>query len=251
MIGNKNLFQTARIKSALKHKKKENREKEYSVLNSDCLTNSENDYNNKQDHEEKWLKPRSTFRTKNENETSPRYKMLNSKSCLKQFEAKNRFDCLRFITDQTTQLKKEEVLKMPKSQLKRCRKCHFKKRTCLLDFDSCKAIAKFCYRCSKAGHYPQSLNCQANRVTRRAKQSTNLIHSNYEDCYYDSEQFRTDILLLVTKRIKQLQNFDQQHYSTKISDKHTHEDQTKIIPDNLVPFRSITAQLKMLLLSMG
>ena len=76
LIGNKSLFQTVSQKSALKHKKREKRKKEHSMLNPDCLTVSEKDDNNKQDQEDKWLKPRDAFRTKKKNETlSLGYKM--------------------------------------------------------------------------------------------------------------------------------------------------------------------------------
>ena len=100
LINNKSIFQTTSTKSYLKHKKSKNRERGNSRLNPDCLTISETDDYNKQEQEDKWLKPRNTIRTKMENETlSLGYKMLHSKISLKQFETKNRFDCLRLIRE--------------------------------------------------------------------------------------------------------------------------------------------------------
>ena len=47
-----------------------------------------------------------------------------------------------------------EIDKTPKHQLRKCRKCNYKKRTCTLNSFSCKASQNVCSFCLKPGHFP-------------------------------------------------------------------------------------------------
>ena len=65
-----------------------------------------------------------------------------------------------------------EIKKTPKHQLKKCRKCNYKKRTCALNSSSCQANLKSCYNCGKTGHYPQSKECSRRRKLIKKSQSS-------------------------------------------------------------------------------
>ena len=58
------------------------------------------------------------------------------------------------------------IIRTPKKKLKKCRFCNFKKRKCMLNYFSCKALQLSCTKCLKIGHFPQSLNCKARRKKR-------------------------------------------------------------------------------------
>ena len=55
------------------------------------------------------------------------------------------------------------ILNVPKKCLKKCRSCNYKKRTCALNPWSCKAQNLICYKCSRYGHFPRSMNCKGGR----------------------------------------------------------------------------------------
>ena len=79
---------------------------------------------------------------------------------LKFFVTQNRFALLEDIIN-------EDLIR--KRNLKKCRKCNNKKRSCYLDSFSCQASEKNCFRCNKKGHFPQSSNCKTKRKSGRSK----------------------------------------------------------------------------------
>ena len=64
--------------------------------------------------------------------------------------------------------------KSSKRRLKKCRYCNFKKRTCIVDPFSCKALKLKCFKCRRSGHFPQSLNCKArkNKIKKEEEKQT-------------------------------------------------------------------------------
>ena len=87
-----------------------------------------------------------------------------------------------------------KIQKTPRHELKKCRKCNFKKRTCVINSSSCKSIKEVCYVCNKPGHFPNSMNCKKRRKSsmrkKDKKQSTyvkiskndiKLIHKKIEE----------------------------------------------------------------------
>ena len=69
---------------------------------------------------------------------------------------------------ETKQIKSKQIRKR---FLKKCRYCHFKKRSCSLDPSSCEAQSKNCFKCGKRGHFPQSLNCKAKVESQKRKKA--------------------------------------------------------------------------------
>ena len=64
---------------------------------------------------------------------------------------------------------RSDILKTERKKIKKCHKCNFKKRTCVLDPTSCHASQKFCYYCKKRGHFPSSACCKAKRKKNQSK----------------------------------------------------------------------------------
>ena len=116
----------------------------------------------------------------------------------KRFETRNRFEALIDNTEEdvTEIIKRNIILRTPKHCLKKCRRCKFKKRTCNLDSSTCKAIKNFCVKCKKTGHYPQSSYCKYMKKLIRNKKSMKI---------YSSKMLRKDVLLVLNKRINQLE----------------------------------------------
>ena len=56
-----------------------------------------------------------------------------------------------------------KILLAPRSTLKKCRFCNFKKRLCALNRSECSAFYRSCNSCKKKGHFPKSLNCTKTR----------------------------------------------------------------------------------------
>ena len=69
---------------------------------------------------------------------------------------------------ETKQIKSKQIRKR---FLKKCRYCHFKKRSCSLNPSSCEAQSKNCFKCGKRGHFPQSLNCKAKVESQKSKKA--------------------------------------------------------------------------------
>ena len=89
-------------------------------------------------------------------------------NCLRKFDTKNWFDLLRGNAIENV-LEIINVLKTPKKSLKKCRRCNFKKRSCILDPLSCSSIGNNCSKCQKNGHYPQSIYCKLTRKHKKIK----------------------------------------------------------------------------------
>ena len=91
----------------------------------------------------------------------------------KKFESKNRFEVLEDNPEEdvTEMIKRNIILNTPKHCLKKCRRCKFKKRTCTLDPLTCQAIKRFCIKCKKTGHYPQSSYCKAEEYEKKGSKS--------------------------------------------------------------------------------
>ena len=74
------------------------------------------------------------------------------------------------INDSEQLKNRSELMKTPKTSLKKCRSCNFKKRCCVMMRSNCTASSRTCYACNKKGHYPKSLNCKKTRkIMRRSK----------------------------------------------------------------------------------
>ena len=84
---------------------------------------------------------------------------------LSMFTVINRYSVLEdnpeFDVDKIIQ--RNMILKTSKKKLKKCRYCNFKKRSCLLDFENCKALQSHCFQCNKKGHFPRSIKCKSKR----------------------------------------------------------------------------------------
>ena len=124
-------------------------------------------------------------------------------------------------------IKRNMILNTPKHCLQKCIRCKFKKRTCILDSSTCQAITKCCVKCKKTGHYPQSSFCKVRRNMMRKSKSKS------ETCLKISRStiLSKDVLLVVNKRVKQLEiiaNFKE--------DSSEHVNHEKIIPSDLIPF---------------
>ena len=88
-------------------------------------------------------------------------KMFNSKT-LKwtKFFDNNPFEILMDNHEEGIKdiVKRNVILMTPKHCLKKCKRCNFKKRTCLFDSSTCKAAQQWCFNCTKKGYYHQSPN---------------------------------------------------------------------------------------------
>ena len=120
-------------------------------------------------------------------------KNMYMRSYLKSFKTENRVDVLKGNEEMDLEsvLKVNDILRKAKHSLKKCKKCNNKKRTCALDPKSCKATHSVCFKCRKIGHFPKSMSCKSNRVSK----------SKCSPYNQHSRQWKKDVLLLVTKRI--------------------------------------------------
>ena len=123
------------------------------------------------------------------------------------------------------------ILNTPKHCLKKCKRCNFKKRTCVFDSSSCKAVQQCCFKCKKKGHYPQSPYCEAkkrSKFTQETNMKTERIIPNI---------FDRNMLQLVAIKINQLESASEKNLSASFSDESDSCNTTEnIIPDNLIPF---------------
>ena len=87
---------------------------------------------------------------------------------LVQFETPNPFKLLDTTNEEYLKHTDSKVntISLPKHLLKKCRYCNYKKRSCTMSSSSCASQIKKCFRCGKGGHYPQSMCCQANKVSQ-------------------------------------------------------------------------------------
>ena len=83
-------------------------------------------------------------------------------SNLKEGRSYNRFSLLENCSKDDMDVIKMhcQLMSRPKSSLKKCRTCNFKKRICAISKTNCTSVGKICYACGKVGHFPKSLNCK-------------------------------------------------------------------------------------------
>ena len=91
-----------------------------------------------------------------------------------------------------------EILASRRRNLKKCRLCHFKRRKCIIDPDTCKAKKVPCNLCQNVGHFPKSLNCHKGRKLGRIRIKKNTLlniegnrnkkHPKYEKYKIDENQ---------------------------------------------------------------
>ena len=110
-------------------------------------------------------------------------------------ETHNRFHILEDNTAENL----DEILQIPKRKLKKCKKCNFRKRTCLLNPSSCQANQKQCFFCSKYGHFPRSTCCKAKRKCGLKKMIIVKPNSNIQS------KLTRKVLKLVKKKICELE----------------------------------------------
>ena len=87
------------------------------------------------------------------------------------FETGNRYNILTEVSDDNIPdiVKKIGILKVRKKDLKKCKTCNFKRRQCVIDPQSCKAIGLHCFICKKNGHFSKSLCCKSRRKLKGNK----------------------------------------------------------------------------------
>ena len=103
------------------------------------------------------------------------YRIFQFKTNKQPVETSNSFrvleDCIEEDIDQICI--RQKILTSSRKNLMKCKKCHFKKRHCLLYPNKCKADQKYCKCCKKIGHFPRSLKCRLRNKNR--KQNNNKI----------------------------------------------------------------------------
>ena len=89
-------------------------------------------------------------------------RMENSSDHLKVLKTVNKFQVPSDTSDEDVDIlvKRIDILNKNKRDLKKCKTCNFKKRTCLVDPSKCKAVQKQCFSCNKPGHFPKLLCCK-------------------------------------------------------------------------------------------
>ena len=206
-VGKISIFQSSDTKK-IRKKKKGNSELDLLFIN--IQENNEGENVNQLD--------KSTNASDKQREVQCAILLLKSENCLRNFETYNLFnELIPYCEDEQHKvLKMEEVKKQSKRQLRKCRKCGFKKRNCLLDVEGCKAVNKFCTKCKRSGHFPKSMICKVNKTAKISKfhESNKVVQLKY--CQLNPEQYKKDILLLLTRRIEQLQLLDELHNTTNL-----------------------------------
>ena len=159
-----------------------------------------------------------------------------------QYEDHNTFEALKgnTIEDVTEIL---NILRAPKKSLKKCRRCNYKKRTCVLDPWACISYERKCNRCHKYGHSPKSLNCKINRKetelklrkTRVENSSDSLKKKNFEKKSRINKHVPTssktkvepinlsaELLVLIQNRIDELEQGEKELHNSdgKLIDSH-------------------------------
>ena len=124
---------------------------------------------------------------------------------LKYFDSKNRFAVLQNNQEESVDqiiernIETQKIFNTKKHLLKKCRRCNFKNRLCMLDISNCPALTKNCFYCMKGGHYPQSLCCKKKRKAKLRK--VYPLHSEIP------QRIKIDknVMELINTRIKQLE----------------------------------------------
>ena len=124
------------------------------------------------------------------------------KGSLRHFQAETQIKILRNNSEEgIIYIKQLDILQMKKTDLKKCKRCNFKKRHCALDQFACNATNKCCFLCKKVGHFPQSLCC---RKRRKAQCKPNQKFKNNGNVR-NPEKISKRNLKLIKKKIKQLE----------------------------------------------
>ena len=139
-----------------------------------------------------------TVKDSDKQKLNPRKKDIKKsrRLCLKIFETKNCFDVLEDNQEEDYQkiLKRRSLLHISKKRLKKCKKCNFKRRSCLVDSTECKAHYRSCFKCKKQGHFPRSPQCKAGHKLKKKV-------SNVSKTFV----LNKNTLFLVKKRIMELE----------------------------------------------
>ena len=144
-----------------KKKRKQKEDQSESIVQLDMI--SEN--NEVRDQEFEVVKPRKASNKRRYRQCKVaelRLQMIKSKTNLKQFETYNIYNLL--IPEYKIEDKKLDTVRiLPRKKLRKCLKCGFKKRSCVLDPQNCTAMNNFCFRCERPGHFPKSMNCKSSK----------------------------------------------------------------------------------------
>ena len=103
-------------------------------------------------------------------------------------------------------LKRRQLIGVSRHCLKKCNRCCFKKRNCLVDPLTCKALQSCCFTCGKQGHFPQSLRCKARK--RVLKRKIDIETKNIKQTTLNE-----DIVLLLKKQIDQIERKEEEQKS--------------------------------------
>ena len=124
---------------------------------------------------------------------------------LKYFGSRNRSAVLQDNQEERVEqmlernIETQKILNTKKQLLKKCRRCNFKNRLCMLNRSNCPTLNKNCFYCLKGGHYPQSLCCKKKRKSKLKKLSP---------LYSEKPQptkIGKNVIELINTRIKQLE----------------------------------------------
>ena len=143
--------------------------------------------------------------------TEAKPRNIKKTKSLKKFESQNPVSILENNEEEEEDIKRLEIVKMKKMLLKRCRNCHFKKRSCMVDRSSCSALQKKCFACKQRGHFPKSLNCKKSRKNKRSKIPVINSEKKSDEC---KKQISETELILIKERICQIEQYSQQQTSS-------------------------------------
>jgi hypothetical protein len=118
------------------------------------------------------------------------------------------------------------IKKMPKQLLKKCKYCHFKKRSCVLNPSLCSARNLTCFKCDRKGHFPQSICCKINKKSQKLKKIK--LPENKSSKPIIKEYFH-----LIEDRIDQLEKLEKNSNETVTPQSRNYP---KYITSDLIPF---------------
>ena len=129
---------------------------------------------------------------------------------LKKFETRNPFSLLENTSEEKAdsivqRLKNIDFLQnIRKVELKKCRTCNYKKRSCIIDKSSCSAVDMMCFFCKKIGHFPKSLNCKKFRQIKMTK----TIKKNKDYCKQRQSKINIEVREKIRWRIQEIESKD-------------------------------------------
>ena len=97
-----------------------------------------------------------------------------------------------------------DILQTDRKKIKKCHKCNFKKRTCILDPSSCQASQRCCYYCKKKGHFPSSACCKARRKSRSKQNNKTKVQPKNKS----QKNISMEMIRLVKNRIQELSKLE-------------------------------------------